>query len=113
MKKGDVLTLLNSANKDWWKVELNDRQGFVPAAYVKKVSAQTRRRVNIIIKSIEYMEGKIGRWDIFCHMLCDFAKKNLWYWHKYHGEKFHQISKGNKDKISTPQCQTLVKFPES
>jgi len=37
MKKGDVLRLLNSANKDWWKVELNDRQGFVPAAYVKKV----------------------------------------------------------------------------
>merc|ERR1719228_2183246 len=37
MKKGDVLTLLNSNNKDWWKVEVNDRQGFVPAAYVKKV----------------------------------------------------------------------------
>ncbi|XP_076436788.1 spectrin alpha chain-like isoform X4 [Babylonia areolata] len=37
MKKGDVLTLLNSANKDWWKVEVNDRQGFVPAAYVKKL----------------------------------------------------------------------------
>ena len=36
MKKGDVLTLLNSNNKDWWKVEVNDRQGFVPAAYVKK-----------------------------------------------------------------------------
>ncbi|XP_054158910.1 spectrin alpha chain-like isoform X2 [Oppia nitens] len=39
MKKGDVLTLLNSNNKDWWKVEVNDRQGFVPAAYVKKVEA--------------------------------------------------------------------------
>ena len=25
MKKGDVLTLLNSNNKDWWKVEVNDR----------------------------------------------------------------------------------------
>ncbi|KAK6196167.1 hypothetical protein SNE40_001445 [Patella caerulea] len=37
MKKGDVLTLLNSVNKDWWKVEVNDRQGFVPAAYVKKL----------------------------------------------------------------------------
>ncbi|KAK7505097.1 hypothetical protein BaRGS_00003667 [Batillaria attramentaria] len=37
MKKGDVLTLLNSHNKDWWKVEVNDRQGFVPAAYVKKL----------------------------------------------------------------------------
>ncbi|XP_052259701.1 spectrin alpha chain-like isoform X3 [Dreissena polymorpha] len=37
IKKGDVLTLLNSTNKDWWKVEVNDRQGFVPAAYVKKL----------------------------------------------------------------------------
>ena len=27
MKKGDVLTLLNSSNKDWWKVEINDRWG--------------------------------------------------------------------------------------
>lgn len=39
MKKSDVLTLLNSNNKDWWKVEVNDRQGFVPAAYVKKMEA--------------------------------------------------------------------------
>ncbi|XP_065169865.1 spectrin alpha chain isoform X2 [Atheta coriaria] len=39
MKKGDLLTLLNSNNKDWWKVEVNDRQGFVPAAYVKKMEA--------------------------------------------------------------------------
>lgn len=39
MRKGDVLTLLNSNHKDWWKVEINDRQGHVPAAYVKKVDA--------------------------------------------------------------------------
>ncbi|XP_068910304.1 spectrin alpha chain isoform X2 [Tenebrio molitor] len=39
MKKGDLLHLLNSSNKDWWKVEIHDRQGFVPAAYVKKVDA--------------------------------------------------------------------------
>ena len=31
------MTLLDSNNKDWWKVEVNDRQGFVPAAYVKKI----------------------------------------------------------------------------
>ncbi|KAH7638391.1 alpha spectrin [Dermatophagoides farinae] len=37
MKKGDVLTLLNASNKDWWKVEINDRQGFVPAAYVRRL----------------------------------------------------------------------------
>ena len=23
--------------QDWWKVETNDRQGFVPAAYVKRI----------------------------------------------------------------------------
>lgn len=40
MKKGDILSLLNSNNKDWWKVEVNDRQGFVPAAYVKRIEAQ-------------------------------------------------------------------------
>ncbi|CAM1308149.1 SPTAN1 (predicted), partial [Pycnogonum litorale] len=39
MKKGDVLTLLNSNNKDWWKVEVNDRQGFVPNTYIKKIDA--------------------------------------------------------------------------
>nr|1E7O_A Chain A, SPECTRIN ALPHA CHAIN [Gallus gallus] len=37
VKKGDILTLLNSTNKDWWKIEVNDRQGFVPAAYLKKL----------------------------------------------------------------------------
>uniref|UniRef100_A0A7E4VTH7 Spectrin alpha chain n=1 Tax=Panagrellus redivivus TaxID=6233 RepID=A0A7E4VTH7_PANRE len=37
IKKGEILTLLNSSNKDWWKVEVNDRQGFVPAAYVKRI----------------------------------------------------------------------------
>lgn len=37
MRKGDILVLLNSNNKDWWKVEVNDRQGFVPAAYVKRI----------------------------------------------------------------------------
>lgn len=41
MKKGDILTLLNSTNKDWWKVEVNDRQGFVPASYVKKIEPGT------------------------------------------------------------------------
>ncbi|VDM22258.1 unnamed protein product, partial [Wuchereria bancrofti] len=44
IKKGDIITLLNSSNKDWWKVEVNDRQGFVPAAYVKKVEAGAAQR---------------------------------------------------------------------
>ncbi|XP_054977169.1 spectrin alpha chain, erythrocytic 1 [Sorex araneus] len=38
MKKDDVLTLLSSINKDWWKVEAEDHQGFVPAVYVRKLA---------------------------------------------------------------------------
>ncbi|KAM7054281.1 spectrin alpha chain, erythrocytic 1 isoform 1-T1 [Molossus nigricans] len=38
MKKGDVLILLNSINKDWWKVGAEDHQGFVPAVYVRKLA---------------------------------------------------------------------------
>ena len=60
MKKGDRMVLLNAVNKvctqtlapatllltcnsyssnpqDWWKVEHGDRQGFVPAVYLKRV----------------------------------------------------------------------------
>ncbi|XP_070409037.1 spectrin alpha chain, non-erythrocytic 1-like [Nothobranchius furzeri] len=49
MKKGDILTLLNSTNKDWWKVEVNDRQGFAPAAYVKKLDpTQSSSRENLL-----------------------------------------------------------------
>ena len=43
VKKGDVLTLINANNKDWWKVEINDRQGFVPAAYVKKIEVSSNQ----------------------------------------------------------------------
>ncbi|XP_058165915.1 spectrin alpha chain, erythrocytic 1 [Dasypus novemcinctus] len=38
MKKDDVLILLSSINKDWWKVEADDHQGFVPAIYVRKLA---------------------------------------------------------------------------
>ncbi|XP_044800096.2 spectrin alpha chain, erythrocytic 1 [Bubalus bubalis] len=38
MKKDDVLTLLSSISKDWWKVETDDHQGFVPAVYVRKLA---------------------------------------------------------------------------
>lgn len=38
-----------SALQDWWKVEVNDRQGFVPAAYVKKLDpTQSSSRENLL-----------------------------------------------------------------
>ena len=39
IRKGDVLVLVNDSNKDWWKVELNGKQGFVPANYIRKMEA--------------------------------------------------------------------------
>ncbi|PAV55545.1 hypothetical protein WR25_20353 [Diploscapter pachys] len=66
MKKGDVLTLLNASNKDWWKVEVNDRQGFVPAAYVKKIEpgqahAHSAQQVNSIGGKQNEIEDKYQR----------------------------------------------------
>ncbi|XP_071948314.1 spectrin alpha chain, non-erythrocytic 1-like isoform X2 [Antedon mediterranea] len=55
MKKGDVLTLLNSANKDWWKVEVNDRQGFVPAAYVKKIDSTSASQPELVEEASSIM----------------------------------------------------------
>ncbi|RCN24247.1 SH3 domain protein [Ancylostoma caninum] len=66
MKKGDVLTLLNASNKDWWKVEVNDRQGFVPAAYVKRIEPGTahqhsQQQVNSIGGKQNEIEDKYQR----------------------------------------------------
>lgn len=42
--------------QDWWKVEVNDRQGFVPAAYVKKLDpTQSSSRENLLDE-----QGSIG-----------------------------------------------------
>uniref|UniRef100_A0A8I5ZKH2 Spectrin, alpha, non-erythrocytic 1 n=1 Tax=Rattus norvegicus TaxID=10116 RepID=A0A8I5ZKH2_RAT len=62
MKKGDILTLLNSTNKARHKAQVNDRQGFVPAAYVKKLDpAQSASRENLLEEqgSIALRQGQI------------------------------------------------------
>ena len=39
VRKGDVLTLVSKDNADWWRVQLDDQIGFVPANYLKEVPA--------------------------------------------------------------------------
>lgn len=66
MKKGDILALLNSNNKDWWKVDVNDRQGFVPAAYVKRVEAPLSASQQALVSqsSINSRQNQIeGQYD--------------------------------------------------
>lgn len=40
IKRGDILVVINSSNKEWWKVESGGKQGFVPANYLQKVDKQ-------------------------------------------------------------------------
>ncbi|XP_019643312.1 PREDICTED: spectrin alpha chain, non-erythrocytic 1-like [Branchiostoma belcheri] len=81
MKKGDVLVLLNSANKDWWKVEVNDRQGFVPAAYVKKIdAAQSASRENVsgqAVNSVAARQEQIEKQYDTLQSLANDRKSNL------------------------------------
>nr|CAB3266545.1 spectrin alpha chain, non-erythrocytic 1 [Phallusia mammillata] len=37
VKKGETLCLISAYNKDWWKVERGDQQGFVPSVNLKVV----------------------------------------------------------------------------
>ncbi|EPY78386.1 hypothetical protein CB1_001091013 [Camelus ferus] len=37
MKPGDIITLLEDSNEDWWKGKIQDRIGFFPANFVQRV----------------------------------------------------------------------------
>lgn len=41
VRKGDTVTLLNALHNDWWKVEVNDYQGFVPAACLRRIDSRS------------------------------------------------------------------------
>ncbi|XP_033114838.1 spectrin alpha chain, non-erythrocytic 1-like isoform X3 [Anneissia japonica] len=79
MKKGDVLTLLNSANKDWWKVEVNDRQGFVPAAYVKKIDSTAASQPELVEEASSIMARQAAIENQYADLLemSDIRKKKL------------------------------------
>uniref|UniRef100_A0A8C6JWV5 SH3 and cysteine-rich domain-containing protein n=1 Tax=Melopsittacus undulatus TaxID=13146 RepID=A0A8C6JWV5_MELUD len=37
MRPGDMITLLEDSNEDWWKGKIDDRTGFFPANFVQRV----------------------------------------------------------------------------
>lgn len=39
VRKGQIVTILSALHSEWWKVEINDRQGFVPAACLRRIDA--------------------------------------------------------------------------
>jgi spectrin alpha len=41
VRKGDTVTLLNAFHNEWWKVEVDDCQGFVPASCLRRVDSKS------------------------------------------------------------------------
>lgn len=44
VRKGETITLLNALHNEWWKVEVNDRQGFVPASCLRRVDSRSSQQ---------------------------------------------------------------------
>lgn len=44
VRRGDMATLLNALHNEWWKVELNGRQGYVPAQCLRRVDSRSKQR---------------------------------------------------------------------
>ncbi|KYO43275.1 SH3 and cysteine-rich domain-containing protein [Alligator mississippiensis] len=42
MRPGDMITLLEDSNEDWWKGKIEDRTGFFPANFVQRVQRDER-----------------------------------------------------------------------
>uniref|UniRef100_A0A4X2LPF3 SH3 and cysteine-rich domain-containing protein 2 n=1 Tax=Vombatus ursinus TaxID=29139 RepID=A0A4X2LPF3_VOMUR len=42
MRPGDVVTLLEDSNEDWWKGKIQDRTGFFPANFVQRVQPEEK-----------------------------------------------------------------------
>ncbi|NXH31718.1 STAC protein, partial [Myiagra hebetior] len=42
MRPGDMITLLEDSNEDWWKGRIDDRTGFFPANFVQRVQQNER-----------------------------------------------------------------------
>lgn len=41
VRKGNTVTLLSALHNEWWKVEVSDRQGFVPASCLKRIDSKS------------------------------------------------------------------------
>ncbi|XP_072455328.1 SH3 and cysteine-rich domain-containing protein [Notamacropus eugenii] len=42
MRPGDVVTVLEDSNEDWWKGKIQDRTGFFPANFVQRVQLEEK-----------------------------------------------------------------------
>ena len=79
IKRGDILVVINSSNKEWWKVESGGKQGFVPANYLQKVDKQLdssglagngEQDQNLVVLKQETIERKY-RYYQYKNILCD------------------------------------------
>lgn len=44
VRRGDMATLLNALHNEWWKIEIDDRQGYVPAHCLRRVDSKSKQK---------------------------------------------------------------------
>lgn len=66
VRRGDIATLLNALHNEWWKIELDDRQGFVPAQYLRRLDSKYNQKPDEIY-NIPNRQAQIQ--DLFADLL--------------------------------------------
>lgn len=74
VRKGDTVTLLNALHNDWWKVELNDDQGFVPASCLRRIDSKSSQHKLNETYNIPERQKQIER--LYDHLL-EVGKQRL------------------------------------
>jgi len=74
VRKGDTVTLLNALHNDWWKVEVNDRQGFVPASCLRRIDSKSNQNDLSETYNIPNRQTQIE--DLYKYLL-DLGKQRL------------------------------------
>ena len=128
MKKNDTLVLLNGSNKDWWKVEINDRQGFVPATYLKRLDggqsptqggqqaqplSVTRRQEQIenqyqrLLESGKYRKEKLGETCRGYEMIRQATDMGSWF-----AERQEQLATSSTAKMTESEAPASLEQVE-
>ncbi|CAD6188004.1 unnamed protein product [Caenorhabditis auriculariae] len=72
-EKGAIFPVINSSDKDWWKVESNGRQGFVPSGHVKRV--ELGREQDLMHDIVHTQKSIEKRYDVLIKLAEERNKK--------------------------------------
>ena len=66
LRKGDIITVLDKCDQNWWIGSCNDQEGMFPVSYVRKVNSLR----DMPIRYRQYLTLSLGNPES-----CDYAKE--------------------------------------